>query len=59
MKGRGDAIGHQLAVGVDQRQARIEMDARPRHELALEGIAVHIDDPGQDQQMAGIATPSS
>ena len=54
MKHRGDAVGDGLAVAVDQRDVDREVDAGARHHLPLEGIAMHIDDAGQHQQVARI-----
>jgi hypothetical protein len=54
MKGGRDAVADQLAVGVEQGETCIEMHAGPRHELALERIAVQVDNSRQDQQPAGV-----
>ena len=50
----GDAVGQQLAVDVEQRAVVGEGDAGARHDGALEGIAVQVDDAGQHQQVAGV-----
>jgi hypothetical protein len=52
--GRGDAIGQQLPIRLQQRRHRREMHARPRHELALEGVAMKVDDARQNEIAAGI-----
>ena len=54
MKGRGDAIGDKLAVGILQRQRDVEADAWPRHDLSLEAVAVDIDDSRKHEQAVGI-----
>jgi hypothetical protein len=50
VKHRGDAVGDRLPVAVAERDVERKTDARPRHHLPLEGVAVNVDDPGQDQQ---------
>ena len=37
-------------VGLDERRNGREMHAGARHELALEGVAVQIDDAGQNEK---------
>ena len=54
MEDGGDAVAHRLAVAVDQRDVDGEIDARPRHHLALEGVAVDIDDARKHHQTFGI-----
>jgi hypothetical protein len=49
---RGDAVGDRLPVAVDQRDVDREIDARPRHHLPLERIAMQIDDARQHQKAA-------
>jgi len=51
---RGDAVCDKLPVGLEQRDVVGEIDARPRHRLALERVAVDIDDARQQQQAARI-----
>ena len=55
---RGDAIGQQLPIRLKQRRHRREMHPRPRHELALEGVAMKIDDARQHEIAAGIGRHS-
>ena len=54
VKDRGDAIGDRLAVAVHQRDVDGKADAGPRHQLPLEGIAMNIDDAGQDIEPARV-----
>lgn len=54
VKYRGDAVADRLAVAVGERNVDREVDAGARYHLPLEGIAVQIDDAGQDQQIACI-----
>ncbi len=48
--GGGDAVGEQLPVSLDEGRDGGKMHAGARHELALEGVAVKIDDAGQDEK---------
>src|SRR5262245_40365056 len=57
MKSGGDAIANKLAVGLHERHVVVEGHARPRHELPLEGIAMNVDQAGQDEHTAGIDPP--
>ena len=50
MIGGGDAVGRQLAVGVDQRGIDGKEHVRPRHELTLERVAMHVDQRGGKDQ---------
>ena len=59
MVGRGDAVGGHLPVGVQQRHVEREMDARARHDLAFEGVAVDVHDSRQDQQPGGVQNLSA
>jgi len=52
--GGGDAIGEELPVRLQQGRHRREMHARPRHELALESVAMKVDDARQHEIAAGI-----
>ncbi|MGY4355452.1 hypothetical protein ACVW0J_001945 [Bradyrhizobium sp. i1.7.7] len=54
VKDGGDAVADRLAVTVGERDVDREVDAGARHHLALEGIAMQIDDAGQHQQVARI-----
>ena len=51
---RGDAVGQQLCLGVAQGERDREIDPWPWLELALEGVAMKVDDAGQDMQTARI-----
>src|SRR5208337_2023336 len=51
---RGDAVRDRLAVAFHQRNVQGHMHAGTRHDLALEGIAVNIDDAGKDDEAASI-----
>ena len=57
MIGGGDAVGQQLAIGVQQRQLIGKAHAGPRHQLPLEGIAVQIDHAGKNQQARRVPAP--
>src|SRR5262249_56971994 len=46
-----------LPIAFEQRHIDRKSDARPRHHLPLEGIAVDVDDPGQDHKAAGVDHP--
>ena len=50
----GDAVGGQLAIGIQQRHLGGHAHAGPGHELTLERVAMQIDDAGQDEQPAGV-----
>ncbi|MCW2239972.1 hypothetical protein [Azospirillum canadense] len=54
MQRRGDAVGDQLAVGVQQRDVGREMHARAWHQLPFEGVAVQVNDARQQEQPAGL-----
>ncbi len=54
MKHRGDAVRDDLAVGIDERDIEREVDTRPRHHLALERVAVNIDNARQQHQALGV-----
>src|SRR5262245_47556299 len=53
----GDAVGDGLPIAFEQRHIDRKSDARPRHHLSLKGIAVDVDDPGQDHKAAGVDHP--
>ena len=44
MKDRGDAVGDRLPVAFQERDVDRKSDARPRHHLPLERVAVNVDD---------------
>jgi hypothetical protein len=49
-----DAVGQHLPVGIDERDVEVEADARPRHHLPLEGIAMNVDDARQHDEAVSI-----
>ncbi|MDT4842224.1 hypothetical protein FQZ97_761150 [compost metagenome] len=53
MEGGGNAVGHELPVGVGQGHAHVEVHAGTGHELALEGVAMQIDHARQHQTPTG------
>jgi hypothetical protein len=53
----GDAVGDGLTVAFEQRDVERESHAGARHQLPLEGIAVHVDDAGQHQQTRRVDHP--
>jgi len=53
----GDAVGDGLPIAFEQRHIDRKSDSWSRHHLPLEGIAVDVDDPGQDQKAAGVDHP--
>ena len=57
VKDGGDAVGDGLPIAFEQRHIDRKSNPRPRHHLSLEGIAVDVDDPGQDQKAAGVDRP--
>ena len=54
MEGGGDAAGQELAFGVLEGEVGGEGDAGAGLELAFEGVAVDVDDAGQDEEAAGV-----
>ncbi|EWS63936.1 hypothetical protein Y695_02828 [Hydrogenophaga sp. T4] len=54
VKGGGNAVGHQLPVGLGQGQLQVEMHARAGHDLALEGVTMQVDDAGHHAQATGV-----
>ena len=52
--GRGDAVRHQLPVGLQHRHVERKHRLGARHDLPFEGIAMDIDDAGQDQAIPRI-----
>ena len=57
VKGSGDAVGRHLSIGIGKCDLQPDMHARPRHDLALEGVAVEIDNARQQQVPLGIDGP--
>ena len=53
-EGRGDAAGKQLPVGVRERHRQREVDARARHDVAFEAVAVIVDDTRQHEAAGDI-----
>ena len=51
MERSGDTGRQQLGVGVGEGDFERKCHARPRHDLALEGVAVDVDDARQDQMV--------
>ncbi len=54
MKHRRNPVGNDLPVGVGERDVEREVDARTRHHLPFERIAMYIDDTRQQQETVGI-----
>ena len=54
MIGRGNTVGDHLAIGFHEGQGRVDVYARPRHELSLEGVAVDVHNTRQHQEILGI-----
>ena len=54
MEHRRNAVGDDLTVGIDQRQIDRKIHARARHHLALESVAVHVDNARQQDQVFGV-----
>jgi len=50
----GDAVCDRLTVAVDQGDIDRKVDASARHHLALERIAMEVDDTRQHEKIAGI-----
>jgi hypothetical protein len=44
----------ELAIGVEHRHVERKAHARPRHDLALEGIAMEVDDARQHHATRGV-----
>jgi len=57
MEDGGDAVGERLSIAFKQCHVEGKSDSRPRHHLPLERVAVHVDDPGEDQKARGIDRP--
>src|SRR6516162_6941297 len=54
MEHSGHAVGDRLAVAVDERDIDRKVDARARHHLPFERVAVQIDDTRQNQKGARV-----
>ena len=54
VESRGDAVGGELTVGVEQAHGRIDHDPGPRHHAALERVAVDVDQTGGEEALAEI-----
>src|SRR6266404_1284478 len=54
MKDRGDAVADRLPVTVHKRDIERKIDARARHHLPFEGVAMQIDDARQHQEVARV-----
>jgi hypothetical protein len=50
----GDAVRDRLPVAIDEADVERHVDARARHDLSLEGIAVDVDDAGEQHEAAGV-----
>jgi hypothetical protein len=58
MEHRGDAVGERLPVAVEERDVHGEVDARPRHHLPLECVAMDVHDAGQHHEAVGLDAPA-
>ena len=54
MEDGGDAVGDGLAIALEERDIERKSDARPRHHLAFEGVAVNVDDSGKNEKATGV-----
>jgi hypothetical protein len=54
VEGGGDPVRRQLAVGVEQRHRGVDLDAGPGHHLALERVAVDVDEAWGEEAVAQI-----
>jgi hypothetical protein len=54
VKRRGDTVGDDLTIRVDEGEVEIETDAGARHDLTLECIAMNIDDTGENDEAGRI-----
>src|SRR5262249_8221587 len=52
-----DAVGDGLPIAFEQRNVDRKSHSRPRHHLSLEGVAVDVDNPREDQKAARIDHP--
>lgn len=54
MERRRDAVGNHLPIGIEERNVQRHLHAGPRHDLALKGVAMNVDDARKQKQAAGV-----